>query len=510
MIISNKKYILILLILSACIKFSFLGKGLYSNQDENRYISAQNAVEEIKHGNIAKGIDWLFSAQGRPGYVMVSMVPATIQIVVANYLLIGYNNHSVLWIPYVFNLLVFLIILFIIYKISIRLGLQKSTSILITLLYSLTVNSYIYLRHAFPYDISLMILTLSYYYFISANLNQSFSIKKVFLVGLLISFAFTVYPGYFQLVLALFTIITLKLYTEFGITINGLRRLVSLIVGLTTPILFFQGLSLMVGKSYFEESKTLSGTIIQGSFEENHSFLFKYFFDAEAPLGYILFLLVLFCSALIISGKSFCKNNIIKLTYLALFLVFSIFIFQGLVFKKMVFYGRLLHQYYPFIIILCGIGMQYLIDKFEYKYFLFIISSIFFIMAIPNQIQYFRVEYAENLEKIIQKKNIKYRYLENSCEWDSCEFPKSIISSLSARSDSTSKVLLHLVNWCYTRTDIMLNPKNKITPDLSGRILIDTPHWINFPAYQYEGAGIMQREHFKKNPRRIMVLEKDI
>jgi hypothetical protein len=507
---ANNYFILFLLFVSIGFKLSFLGKGLYSNQDENRYISAQNAVEEIKHGNIAKGIDWLFSAQGRPGYVMVSMVPATIQIVVANYLLIGYNNYSVLWIPYIFNLLVFFIILFLIYKTSRRLDLQKSTSILITLLYSLTVNSYIYLRHAFPYDISLMILILSYCYFISANLNQSFSIKKVFLIGLLISLAFTVYPGYFQLVLALFTIITLRLYTEFGITINGLRRLVSFIIGLTAPILFFQGLSLMVGKSYFEESKTLSGTIIQGSFEENHSFLFKYFFDAEAPLGYILFLLVLLCSALIISGKSFCKNNIIKLTYLVLFIVFSIFIVQGLVFKKMVFYGRLLHQYYPFIIIMCGIGIQYLVDQFKFKHIQLIASTSFFVMTIPNQLEYFKVEYAENLEKLIQEKNIKYRYVESSCEWDSCEFPKSVISSLSAKSDSTSNISLHLVNWCYTRTDIMLNPKNKIKPDLSGRILIDTPHWINFPAYQYEGAGIPQREFFKKNPRRILVLEKDI
>ena len=66
-------------------------------------------------------------------------------------------------------------------------------------LFSTLTNSYLYLRHALPYDMSLLIFYVIIYKIVIYTEENSLSFKKSLLIGICSFFGFLVYPGYFPL-----------------------------------------------------------------------------------------------------------------------------------------------------------------------------------------------------------------------------------------------------------------------------------------------------------------------
>ena len=154
------------------------------------------------------------------------------------------------------------------------------------LLFSTLTNSYLYLRHALPYDTSLLIFYLVIYKIVIYTEENSLSFKKSLIIGICSFLGFLVYPGYFPLfIVGLFLLFFNNISKK-----NIFKKIYYssyYILGSILCLIIFEKISRLVGRSYILDAIGLSKTITQGSFEESFVFIFKYLFEVEGLTGII-------------------------------------------------------------------------------------------------------------------------------------------------------------------------------------------------------------------------------
>ncbi len=500
-----RKLIVILIILSLVAKVFLLGKGYLSSPDEFRHIYSQNAIEYLRKGEVKQAAKQLFDVQGRPGLTLVGMVPAAFQNVIANALKVGYNGIEAAWVIYIFNFVIFLTILFLIFRIALLFSIPDKIALLVVLLYSVSINGYIYLRHVFPYDFSLMLLLFALWYLLMNKLTLSY--LRSFIFGILISGAFIIYPGYFPLALAFTLFYILIIYSK-----DNLSKLIrhSLVSGLGGVLLII-GLELLAqfcGTSYLLDAKQLSTTITQGSFEESFSFILKYLWQAEFPLGIVYLFSLVAGSVFLVKRVKKDKNEHLIYLFLSLFIGFVIYASLGQFFHKMVFYGRLVHQFYPFMAILFGYVLYKLIEISSWpkgKVSLFAGITIV-LLSLPNHLAFARVYYPREILSNIKKYETTHKmvsYCERQAHLDNSQRIKSV-------ENSDVKHILHLVNFCYPTGPDIPGDFKKFNPSDSTKLLFTFSHFINLPSYQFEGGNIRQREEYQINPLFIRAYKQEM
>src|SRR5690606_3131693 len=127
------------------------------------------------------------------------------------------------------------------------------------------------------------------------------------------------------------------------------------LLGSLLCLLIVEAISRLVGLSYISDALRLSTTITQGSYEESFTFIVKYLIQVEVATGLLLLIgLGLFSFVLInsIRRDSPRPHPSILLLGITLISVYLAYAAAGFFFNTMVTYGRLLHQYFPFICIL--------------------------------------------------------------------------------------------------------------------------------------------------------------
>jgi hypothetical protein len=491
-----RKLIVILIILSLVAKVFLLGKGYLSIPDEFRHISSQNAVEYLRKGEVKQAAKQLFDVQGRPGLTLVGMIPAAFQNIVANGLKVGYNGIEAAWVIYIFNFVIFLTILFLIFRIALLFSIPDKIALLVVLLYSVSINGYIYLRHVFPYDFSLMLLLFALWFF--ASKKASWNYRHGFIFGLITSFAFIVYPGYFPIVFALGFFYSIVLFSKFRFNLLIRHSLISAAGGVLM-FAFFELLSQYSGTSYLLDMQKTGEMITQGSFEESFSYVFKYLWQAEFPLG-TLYLISLFLGTFFLV-KDFRKatNKDINYLYLSVFMVFVIYAALGQVFHKMVFYGRLVHQFYPFLTLLFG----YLLQKIFLLRPQWPIDSVIgftaiaaLFLSLPNHFAFAKVYYPREIIDKVKPFESNYQIV------SFCERKTNIENSFGINNDVKykAKSKLFLINCCYPTGPDMSGDFSKFVPPNSVSLLFSYNHFINLTAYQFEGGNIEKRAQYRKNP----------
>ena len=134
--------------------------------------------------------------------------------------------------------------------------------------------------------------------------------------------------------------------------------------------------------SYINSAVTLSKTINQGSFSETYTFLLKYLIQVENFNGYFII------SCLILLLYSFTKSSIednalqkIKLLFYFIISILLIIGTLGVFFQKIVLYGRLIHQFIPFIVLF---SIYYRKNKTKFRKFkpLILLLFLFFLLHI--------------------------------------------------------------------------------------------------------------------------------
>jgi Flp pilus assembly pilin Flp len=205
-----------------------------------------------------------------------------------------------------------------------------------------TSNSLFYFSsHLLPYDLAMVFGMLALY----TGVSDKFSKSGSFLTGLLGSFAFVTYNGYWSL--AVFAIFVHVLYA-LKFRHRVLVRIIFMLLGFLAPFvaIYFLGMFLS-GENWLKEYLTFAGTVVQGDYSEGAVLPFLYLWATEKYL--LILLLFLAAIAFIVLPK---RPRRVMLWLGGLLFIYGCLSIPSVMMNKFVVYGRLVRQMVPFIALL--------------------------------------------------------------------------------------------------------------------------------------------------------------
>ncbi|MDD5439681.1 MAG: hypothetical protein PHS37_05805 [Candidatus Omnitrophica bacterium] len=220
--------------------------------DELRYRYAFTTMDEIGNGDIKHGLTNPFRAYSRPAFVLLSMIPASLQrLYDAN---VGkgnveYDDLVTYIIPSGFNLAVSMGIIVLFYLILYRITYSRFIALSGMAVYSMLNSSFMELRHMTPYYYGEFIFFLLLYQ-VLIEPEGKWPLRTLVYYGLMSGIGFTVYPGYFNLA---FLIAGL---TAFLNKLN-LRAIAIYGVSFMAVLLAFELVSQFAGLSYLFDPRQL-------------------------------------------------------------------------------------------------------------------------------------------------------------------------------------------------------------------------------------------------------------
>ncbi len=506
------------IIIITIIKLGLMGPGFKHNDDENLYTTSGTALKYISEFKIDSAINSIFLTKGRPASSIINLVPNAIQYVTARIFNLYYyetkNNYPL----FIYNFIIYCFILILFYKIAKFLLKDTLLSLLCVLIYCTLTNSYIYLRHAYPYDASLLILLYVLFKTFKYEKNESLTSFKSLLLGLISFFGFLVYPGYFTLFLVCFLFFFFNCLSKANI-FKKTQYAFFYFLGSIICLFLFEVASRLGGRSLISDALTLSNTIDNGSFEESFSFIIKYLFSVEHINGIIIIIgLALFCFILLynirfyinnnkFSDKPIPQNKFIRINSDLLLLgsliivIFLAFASSGYFFHKMVFYGRLVHQYILFLIIFAVFSINYLLDKITKKknLILFLISILFIIQFSVNFSTYKSLGYPRDIVWDLSKK-YDLKKIKSVFEFDD-QYSQVEAVMYHSRYFERKNLLpnnIIILNCFEYNCPYDFSEYHPYTPEKNYHLIAVKPHFLTFKAYQFEGYGIMERKNLEK------------
>jgi hypothetical protein len=511
-----KYFIIAIIVLVTAIKLDLIGAGFLAFPDEVRYCESGRALQNIAELKIDAAIKDIYLTQGRPADAIVNIIPNALQYLTARIFNLSLYEPENTYPLFLFNFVIYCLILIIFYKIANLLLKDNILALISVLLYSTLTNSYVYLRHALPYDLSLLIFYFIIYKIVIHTNENNLSFLNSLIIGFCSFLGFLVYPGYFPLfivaVIILFFNNLSKIYIYKKLYYSG-----SYILGSIVCLVIFDKIGRIAGRSYIYDAIDLSKTITQGSFKESFSFILKYLFGVEGITGIFLlvglstfFLIMLYR----IKNKTFKQYSLINLLAIALLVNYLAYASAGYFFHKVVFYGRLLHQYLPFICILSIYSINKILNKLtrKSKLVLSLISIMFIVNFGVNFINYKSCSYPRdilwNLIKTNNPNNVK-----NIFAYDD-HWPVMPIGSESIYTNVNEKFInsyynIILIGGNFSSTLYLVNPLNKdhiFNPDSNYHLLESKSSFMNFKAYQFDsGASMIDRHNMDKRHLKIKI-----
>ena len=363
-------------------------------------------------------------------------------------------------------------------------------------LYSSLVNTNLYLRHLLPYDQALFFFLLALWLLL--RLTARSAGWKYGLVGALAAFSYAVYPGYFMgpvVLLALGTVLALASPTD-GSEVKTAGRLVPVGLQLAGVLLILGGLqllSLLADTSYWTSSRYISTTVTQGSFDEGLSFIGRYYWQVEGWLGFGL--LVLFGIGLLrCLGAAVRQPASLSLAALLSISFLAWLCYAGAVLAhKLMFYGRILHFFGPFIVLGALVALHKLASaRLAVNTLLLIFgsalatghfrafTSAYKAIEYPSDVAYDHGIHDYNQiaanEISVCDKNIIFNRL-----FGPRLRPTQVIVSQPTRYQFINFAYLYPIS-CYKAPGLK-----------AGTVVAAVPYFMKYPAYQFEGHNQVER-----------------
>jgi hypothetical protein len=500
--IIRKYHLLILLCIVGIVRLTFIGQGYLSFPDENRYVSSIQAVEQVLKGDFHSFWELVFETAARPGDTLVNLIPAAIQVSLQKYLSIpSESQFSFMVVKGVGNVAVSLLILLLFYKISERLFRNTSIVLISTVVYALLVNSNIYLRHLFPYDISL----LMYLYCLFVFLTKKIDIWLMFFIGCISGFAYTVYPGYFWFIGIVFLVSMNLSETYPKKLLNGMV----FFIGTVIPVVILQLISLCAKYSYFHEMYFVSKSIIQGSFDESPYFGPLYLIQVEYSIGIVLLLMfVVYLVCLWIPKIPINKK--VRGVEIPAIIMYLFYVMLGFVFHQMVFYGRILHGFMPFIVW----GGFSVIDSIKSTIIRSILLSALIICSFISfgkfYVEYQNIGYPYDVltryhiqTSTLPVANILSESYEYKFQYETPPLYTTPITPYTHVSDNPTLINFHFF-W-----PVMDYYYFSYKPEAHQKKIFSVLHFQSYPAYTFEGFLPEEREVLIKRPYIIQIYENE-
>lgn len=320
--------------------------------DEFRYLHALHLLDELRKGEVAQALYWIFGAEAgvasRPSYILFSLAPAALQGVANLVFEVQPTDATFYRIPVVANVAVSLGLTGTIYYIIWSLSGDRVLALVGASVHGLLANTNMYVRHLFPYDTSLLVFLISLGILLAGQANTGRPLLRAGVAGLLSGFAATTYPGYY-----LFTLIPLALLLANRPT--EWRSVAAFVTAVASVGIIWEGTARLGGFSFIGASQRFSITLspespegVQGAHEEGFLFLPMYLVEIEGLAGVALGLLFLGFIAMAVRG-GFDRRQVMIVA--AAVLAYLIYATTVQVFHRALFYGRLVHMFIPVMIL---------------------------------------------------------------------------------------------------------------------------------------------------------------
>jgi len=318
--------------------------------DEYRYLHALHLLDELRQGDLARGLFWVFGSDAteagvgsRPMYIFLSTIPAFIQGVAHLFMNLQPSDPAFYRIPAMFNVAVSLGIAVLFYRLVLLVSGDRALALLGVFVYGLLANTNLYVRHLLAYDLSLLLLLTSLVLLLDPWL-QSRPRSQVIAAGLLAGIGVTTYPGYYYFPLILVAALL--------VGPHGSWRLVT--VFLVSTLSVFAGLEgvARLGSFSFVGSSYRFTQIVPGGldelFGEGYRILPLYLLNIEGFAGILLLVLFACFVVLAVRGKYGRTEIAVIGGATAAFLAHATSV---VVFHFGALHGRLLHMYIPFMVL---------------------------------------------------------------------------------------------------------------------------------------------------------------
>ena len=509
-----ERVLFVALVAMTLVKGSLMGAGFFALNDEFRYRQAGAALEHWSRLEIRDGIENLFSAKGRPGEILVKVVPTAIQVITAKVTgqevyALG-NSYPIFF----FNYAIYGLILLFLYRIALRLLGGRIPALFSVLAYSALTNSHLYLRHAFPYDTSLLLLLFVLYQVVVIRERDEVRYSILFFLGFLAFFAYTVYPGYVLLYFASPMMLALVGLTRAQV----LPRFIQtgwFGLGSTACLAVIEGLSRVAGISYIEKALSISSQIKEGSFDESLIFIVRYLTQVEGVTG-VIFLLG-FAGAVLAVIRLMARRKVaayqeVILLMVGLTALFLAYAGAGYFFQKVVLYGRLLHQFFPFMALFVSFAVLVLISRSRVRHGVYGLLALIMVVNFAVSFgSYTAYTYPRDVATTLAERfpASTYDFYCSYRQYFSSEptLPSDQFATLKtpAFEEPPTYRTITLVNGCFAYP---LNDPSLFAPyepSMSEQRIDSSLHFMKYKAYQFEGYNPSERAYFDQIPFSIDV-----
>lgn len=501
------------------LRLALLGRGTLADYDERRYYQSFDAIRAAAHGDWRACCYALSMTAARPVDALWRCLPAAGQLALARYA--GWDVHSFpsLLVPTLVNWAATVLAAWYFLRIcQLLLADAKAPTqwaLVAAVLYASLANTSLYVRHVLPYDGAMLLFFWLLYQVVRqpAFPTSWFWVKLGVGAGLLWLF----YPGYYAGPVLLVAPL-LDWQRPVAWALAHFRQLLALGVGFAGPLLAAEALSRIGGAPpFWAVSYDLSLHILQGAPAEGYTFLLSYLWYVENALGIVL--LVFLGLALGQAGRwlgrqglpAALPHTLRQKVLLAALLLFLVHATAAAGWHRIVWYGRLLHLYFPFIVLAgvaalvslrhtgwaAGVGLgSCLVGVVSY--------GLFFVGY--RQVAYPPDIIAAYHLNCLPARQVRY-YTEVRVPDDLLFRAQAPHAAASTHCPPTvTDSLTILVNFA------LLYPPNEATRVVvptfgsTARILVDAPHYYSFPAYEFEGLSPAERAEVRRQKFRLRVL----
>ncbi|HET9503936.1 MAG TPA: hypothetical protein VFO93_10365 [Hymenobacter sp.] len=502
------------------LRLLLLGSGTLVDYDERRYFQSFEAVRAAAHGHWQACAFALSMVDARPVDALWRCLPAAGQLLLARYAGWDMYSYPSLLLPTLLNWTATVGTAWFCWRIGQRLladtPAARQWALVAAVLYASLINTSIYVRHVLPYDSAMLLfMALLWWVLCQPPMPKAWFWARL---GLGAGLLWLLYPGYYAGPVLLVAPL-LDWHRPVSWALANFSRLLALGLGFGLPLLGAEALSrLGGGPPFWAVSYDLSLHILQGDPAEGYTFWLKYLWQVEGALGLVLLALLAWAImravcylALAGAAASVPRTPRQKLLAAAL-LMFLLHATAAAVGHRIVWYGRLLHLYLPFLVLagvaaLAGsrqpgragwVGLGgCLVGLASY--------GLFFVkyqqLAYPPEII---VKYRLNC---LPASNLTY--YESVRVAESLRFrphgPHTAAPNCRQPTTNDADSLTVLVNFAllYPLTASACTPPPAFAP---ARVLVDTPYYRTFPAYEFEGLAPSERAESQRQKFRLRVL----
>jgi len=483
-------------------RFMLAGTGYLDDQDELLYLWMSDHFQESTQ--LSFWVGGVTQMQGQPPEMIIRALEYWSLLPVAHALGKQPLHPDVLYFVGLYNILVSVLILYVFFCICRRLLFSIEHAILGMFLLGTLVNFNIYTRHILPYDHALLFHLLALYIL----LKKEWRFRDVFLAGSLSAIALTCYMGEFVFIAinGVYLVLTSRHNRA-----ELLKKI--FLFGLPFVLLVFTFELCMQanGGSYIGFIAQYSTTVYMASFDEGFSYLFIYFWQVEKWWGLFLLAVSFIGIGFTFAKKAETNQSVKSLLSVAVaaYVSYGAYVYFG---HKMVFHGRILHIYFPFVIIGVLVMLQQLKGGLaSISIPLLFIGSLvnyYFIIQDFKQIGYPRNFIYQNQLFFQQGKVELECYEEMASPVHYCDRASWRIDSIGSTNLDSGKYILSNIcfNIHYPDSEIIEYPAYRLQ---SGDTCIkDQLHFQSHPAYVFEYCDRGGRALYIKKQLKLKVIKR--